>query len=268
MTQNNGAGGLIKPDVSVVFPAYNEAKNIPELVRRVNDSFAGSGASVQMIVVDDNSPDGTAQIVESLKEKYPNLKLLVRKNERGLATAVVRGWEMAEGKYFAVMDADLQHPADLVLRLYKAAVANGADMAVASRNVEGGGVGDWAWHRIVISNVANWIAKIFLPKSLYKITDTTTGCFLFEGDKVNLKKLSPHGFKIFLEVLVRGSFSKTTEIGYVFNTRAHGKSKMTFKQDFEFVYHLLKLGCVTGEAAVPVGAIALFALLAYKLILS
>jgi dolichol-phosphate mannosyltransferase len=267
MTQNNGATtGAKTPDVSVVFPAYNESKNITELVRRVDESFSGSGASLEMIVVDDNSPDGTAQVVESLKSQYPNLKLLVRKDERGLATAVVRGWEKAEGKYLAVMDSDLQHPTDLVLRLYKAAVAQGADMAVASRKVEGGGVGDWAFHRIVISNVANWIAKIFLPKSLFRISDTTTGCFLFEGSKVNLQKLSPHGFKIFLEVLVRGRFSKTVEVGYVFNTRSHGTSKMTFKQDVEFIYHLLKLGLVTGEAAVPIVGVSVLALLAYKLL--
>jgi dolichol-phosphate mannosyltransferase len=265
MTNNVGTAGG-KPDVSVVFPTYNESKNITELVGRVSESFDGSGVSLEMVVVDDDSPDGTAGVVESLKSRYPNLKLLVRKGERGLATAVVRGWEKADGKYLAVMDSDLQHPADLVLRLYKAAVAQGADISVASRKVEGGGVGDWAFHRIVISNVANWIAKLFLPVSLFKITDATTGCFLYERGKVDLSSLSPHGFKIFLEVLVRGKFRKPVEVGYVFNTRTNGSSKMTLKQDVEFIYHLLKLGLVTGEVAAPAAVLALSGILLYKLI--
>ena len=241
----------MNPTVSLVIPAYNEAKNIEDLLRLVDESFAESGVGLEMIVVDDDSPDGTGLIVESLKSRYPNLKLLVREGERGLATAVVRGWEMAEGKYFAVMDSDLQHPPDLILRLYRAVTGENADMAVASRKVEGGGTSDWAFHRVVISNVANFIAKLLLPFSLYGIRDTTTGCFLFEGAKVNLAGLSPRGFKIFLEVLVRGNFTKTVEVGYVFNERSHGKSKMTLKQDFEFIYHLLKLGMKTGEVAVP-----------------
>ena len=265
MTANDPPPGRKNPDVSVVFPSYNESKNIAELIRRVNESFSGSGAALEMIVVDDDSPDGTAKIVESLTEKYGNLKLLVRRGERGLATAVVRGWEKAGGKYLAVMDSDLQHPTDLVLRLYGAAVERGADMVVASRKAEGGGVSGWAFHRVVISNVANWMAKFFLPRSLFRISDTTTGCFLFEGGRVNLSSLSPHGFKIFLEVLVRGKFSKTAEVGYVFTERFHGKSKMTLRQDFEFVYHLLKLGLVTGEAVVPVGALALAAAAGYAL---
>jgi dolichol-phosphate mannosyltransferase len=266
MTPNDPSSAPKAADVSVVFPAYNESKNIAELIRRVNDSFTGSGATLEMIVVDDDSPDGTAAVVESLTKTYGNLKLVVRKGERGLATAVVRGWETASGKYLSVMDSDLQHPPDLVFRLYRAAVERGADMVVASRKAEGGGVSDWAFHRVVISNVANWIAKIFLPRSLFGITDTTTGCFLFEGGKADLQKLSPHGFKIFLEVLVRGKFSKTAEVGYVFNERSRGKSKMTLRQDFEFIYHLLKLGLVTGEAVVPAGLLLLVAAAGYKLI--
>ncbi|MBI3793134.1 MAG: polyprenol monophosphomannose synthase [Nitrospinae bacterium] len=248
MTQNSGAK---RPDVSVVFPAYNEAKNIPELVRRVGETFVGSGATLEMIVVDDNSPDGTADVAEGLRPAYPNLKVLVRKNERGLATAVVRGWEIAGGRFLAAMDADLQHPPDVILRLYKSAVEKDADMAVASRKVAGGGTSDWAFHRVVISNVANIIAKVCLPVSLRGIGDTTTGAFLFKGDKVDLSKLSPRGFKIFLEVLVRGKFNKTVEVGYVFIERTAGQSKMSLKQDVEFVIHLLKLGLVKGEIAVP-----------------
>lgn len=247
-------------------PTYNEAKNIAELLRRVHDSFAGSGVTVEMIVVDDNSPDGTAKTAEALKNQYPGLKVICRTTERGLATAVVRGWEAAGGTYFAVIDSDLQHPPDIIRRLYEAAIKEDADMAIASRKVDGGGTQDWAWYRIVISNVANTIAKILLPTTLWGIHDTTTGCFLFKADRVNLKKLSPTGFKIFLEVLVRGKFSKSIEVAYVFNQRTAGSSKMTIKQDFLFIYHLLLLGSATGEVIIPAGLAALLGLLLFRLI--
>ncbi|MBI5179525.1 MAG: polyprenol monophosphomannose synthase [Nitrospinae bacterium] len=251
-------------DVSLVIPTYNEALNIAELIRRVSGSFAGSGASLELIVVDDNSPDGTAQKAEELKSQYPGMKVIVRTAERGLATAVVRGWEQAEGSYLAVIDADLQHPPDIIRRLHSAAQSQGADMAVASRKVEGGGTSDWEFHRVVISNVANIIAKCLLPWSLRDIKDTTTGCFLFKRENVELAKLSPTGFKIFLEVLVRGKFSNPVEVGYVFNQRSLGQSKMTLKQDIEFIIHLLKLGAVTGEVILPLASVALFALIAAR----
>ncbi len=257
---------MTAPAISLVMPTYNEGKNIAELLRRVHDSFAGSGTAVEMIVVDDNSPDGTAKIAEGLKDRYPGLKVICRTTERGLATAVVRGWEAASGAYFAVIDSDLQHPPDIIRRLYEAAAKENADMAIASRKVDGGGTQDWEWYRVVISNVANIIAKILLPKTLWGIHDTTTGCFLFKADRVNLKKLSPTGFKIFLEVLVRGKFSKNIEVPYVFNQRTAGSSKMSIKQDFLFIYHLLLLGSATGEVIVPAGMAALLGLLLFSLI--
>ncbi len=257
---------MTAPDVSLVMPTYNEAKNVAELLRRVDESFKGSGAAVEMIVVDDNSPDGTAKIAESLKPQYPGLKVICRTTERGLATAVVRGWEAASGRYFAVIDSDLQHPPDIIRRLYETAEREGADMAIASRKVEGGGTKDWEWYRIVISDVANIIAKSLLPKTLWGIHDTTTGCFLFKADRVELNKLSPHGFKIFLEVLVRGRFAKKREVPYIFNQRIEGSSKMTLKQDLIFIYHLLKLGGVTGEVLLPAGVVALLGLLLLRIL--
>jgi len=252
-------------DISLVFPTYNEAQNIPELLRRVEESFAGTGIRVEMIVVDDNSPDGTARVAESLKPSYKNLKVIVRKNERGLATAVVRGWEQAAGTCLAVIDADLQHPPDIIYRLYKAAMEQGADMAIASRKVEGGGTSNWEFHRVVISDVANIIAKTLLPYTLFRVRDTTTGCFLFKKDRVDISRLAPRGFKIFLEVLARGKFRKPVEVGYVFNQRSLGTSKMSVRQDFEFIYHLLKLGTVTGEVALPLAGMAVLGLLLFRL---
>lgn len=253
------------PEVSVVMPTYNEAKNIAELIGRVDASFKETGVPVEMIVVDDNSPDGTAKIAEGLKGQY-NLKVICRTGERGLATAVVRGWQASEGRYLAVIDSDLQHPPDIIRRLYESAKEGDADMAIASRRVEGGGTKDWEWHRVVISVVANLIAKFCLPKTLWNVRDTTTGCFLFRRECVDLPRLSPHGFKIFLEVLVRGKFNKRIEVPYVFNQRVEGTSKMSVKQDVIFILHLMKLGAATGEVIIPLGAGVLLGLLLIRVI--
>lgn len=244
-------------DISVAIPTYNEAKTVVDVVKRISQSFgASSNVTLEFIVIDDDSPDGTAKIAESLKDEY-NVKVIVRKGERGLATAVVRGWQEASGKLLAVIDGDLQHPPDVLLRLYKELTAQKADIAVASRKAAGGGTKDWDYHRVVISAVAAAAARFILPVTLFKIRDATTGCFMFKRECVDLLKLSPVGFKIFLEVMVRGKFAKSVEVAYIFNQRSLGQSKLTVNQNFIFIYHLLKLSASTGELIVPVGIAAL-----------
>lgn len=246
-------------DISVAIPTYNEAKTVADVVKRISQSFgAGSGVNLEFIVVDDDSPDGTAKKAEALKDEY-NVKVIVRKGERGLATAVVRGWQEASGKLLAVIDGDLQHPPEVILRLYKEFTAQNAEMAVASRMVAGGGTKDWEYHRVVISTVATAMARFILPVTLFKIRDATTGCFMFKRECVDLSKLSPVGFKIFLEVMVRGKFAKSVEVPYIFNQRSLGQSKMAVDQNFLFIYHLLKLAASTGELIVPIGIVAALA---------
>lgn len=238
-------------DISVVIPTYNESENIVSLIEKMAESFAGSGVEPEFIVVDDDSPDGTAEKAEFLKNDY-NLKVIVRKKQRGLATAVVRGWKEAKGRFLAVIDGDLQHPPDIIFHLYNNIKEHGADMAIASRKVVGGGTKDWEFHRIVVSSVATVIAKLFLPITLFKIKDATTGCFMFKKECVNLNELSPHGYKIFLEALTRGRFSKAIEVPYIFSQRSLGTSKMDLRQNLFFLYHLLKLGLSTGEILGPI----------------
>ena len=243
-------------DISVAIPTYNEAKTIVDVVKRISQSFTGSGVNLEFIVIDDDSPDGTATVAETLKDEY-NVKVIVRKGERGLATAVVHGWREASGKLLAVIDGDLQHPPEVLLRLYKEFTAQNAEMAVASRKTAGGGTKDWEYHRVVISAVATAAARFILPVTLFKIRDAATGCFMFKRECVDLSKLSPVGFKIFLEVMVRGKFAKSVEVAYIFNQRSLGQSKLTVDQNFIFIYHLLKLSASTGELIVPIGLAAL-----------
>ncbi|MEE8483512.1 MAG: polyprenol monophosphomannose synthase [Nitrospinota bacterium] len=249
-------------DVSLVIPTYNESLTIETLIAEVAASFVKTGASIEFVVVDDDSPDGTAQKAESLKNEY-DVKVIVRKKERGLATAVVRGFKEASGGLLAVIDGDMQHPPDTITHLYLDMKEHGADMAVASRKVAGGGTKDWEFHRLIISETATLIAKFMLPLSLFKIRDATTGCFMFKRECVDFSKLSPSGFKIFLEVLVKGRFAKKVEIPFLFNQRSLGKSKLTFKQNIIFIYHLIRLGLASGEIAVPAGIAALIAALVF-----
>ncbi|MFQ5431390.1 MAG: polyprenol monophosphomannose synthase [Nitrospinota bacterium] len=252
-------------EISVVIPTYNEAKTIAELIEQISLSFKDSDTVLEFIVVDDSSTDDTVKAAESIKEKC-NVKVIVRKDERGLATAVIRGWREASGRLFAVIDGDMQHPPEVIPHLFHDLNEHNADMAVASRKVAGGGTSNWESHRIIISSVATVIAKLCLPITLRKVRDATTGCFMFKRECVDLSKLSPLGFKIFLEVLARGKFGKIVEIPYVFNQRSKGVSKMTFKQDALFILHLLKIGAYTGELIVPVGiALTLAAFIAFLL---
>jgi len=253
-------------DISVVIPTYNEEKTIAEVIEQISLSFKDSDTELEFIVVDDSSTDDTVKAAEAVKDKC-NVKVIVRKNERGLASAVLRGWLEASGRLLAVIDGDMQHPPDVIPRLFHGLTEHNADMAVASRKVAGGGTSNWEYHRVVISAAATIIAKLCLPVTLLNVRDATTGCFMFKRECVDLSKLSPLGFKIFLEVLARGKFGKTVEVPYIFNQRSKGVSKMTFKQDALFILHLLKIGAHTGELIVPVGiALTLAAFIAFLLV--
>ena len=129
--------------LSLVIPTYNEGKNINKIVRVLSDVLDEViPENYELIVVDDNSPDRTWQIAQSLMPQYPHLRVMRRRNERGLSTAVLRGWQVANGQILGAIDGDLQHPPEILLKLL-VAIDRGADLAVASRHVEQGGVSDW-----------------------------------------------------------------------------------------------------------------------------
>ena len=135
--------------LSVVIPTYNEVKNVDEIVRRLSALLdAALGDAYELIVVDDDSPDETWRKALGLVPLYPRLRVVRRVGERGLSSAVIRGWQIALGDVLGVIDADLQHPPEVIVKLW-AEVEGGADLAVASRNIEGGGVSDWSATRRV-----------------------------------------------------------------------------------------------------------------------
>jgi dolichol-phosphate mannosyltransferase len=229
-------------ELSLIAPTYNEKENIVPLVERVHKAL--SQFNYELIVVDDNSPDGTAELANSIATKYP-LKVIVRKNERGLASAVVAGFNQAGGQVLGVIDADLQHPPEAIPRLLDA-IRGGADVAIGSRYVEGGGIEGWSTKREIISVGAKTIARFFLA-SVRGINDPLAGFFLFRREVIEGVMLAPTGYKILLEVLVRGHASQVVEVPYIFKERERGKSNLTFNEQLNFLKHLSRLAWFEGE---------------------
>ncbi len=227
--------------LSLVIPTYNERDNIIYII----DQLAGLLEPVlpdqyELIVVDDNSPDHTWKVALELTPSYPQLKVVCRKNERGLSSAVIRGWQIAQGQILGVIDADLQHPPEVLLELLKN-IQEGADMAVASRHIEGGGVSEWSVIRRFLSRGAQVLGLIVLPNVVGRVSDPMSGYFMIRREAIAGPKLNPMGYKILLEVIGRGQIKDIAEVGYVFQERREGESKVTWRQYIDYLLHLARL---------------------------
>jgi dolichol-phosphate mannosyltransferase len=226
---------------SLVVPTYNESSNLAELIALLEPAIASVvGDSYEIIVVDDDSPDRTWELAAQMASTDPHLVAVRRTTERGLATAVVRGWQIARGQWLGVIDADLQHPPEVITPLL-AAMRGGADLAAASRDVEGGGTSDWSVLRLLISRSSRALGKLLVPGALSQVTDPMTGFFLLDRAAVEGVAMDPTGYKILVELLARARFKKIVEVGYVFRSRQHGESKASIKVFTDYVLHLLRL---------------------------
>ena len=210
-------------------PTYNEAGSLPLLVDRLAKAFAGR--EWELVVVDDGSPDGTADIAEGLGNAHP-IRVVRRPGKAGLASAVVAGFAAAQGDVLLVMDADLSHPPEVAPKLADA-IAGGADLAVGSRYVAGGGVMDWPMKRQVVSRVACLMGQV-----LVSVRDSTSGFFALRRSVIDGVTLNPIGFKIGFEVMARGKYKKVVEIPYTFRDREHGASKFGQREVVQYVQQL------------------------------
>jgi dolichol-phosphate mannosyltransferase len=243
------------PLLSLVIPTYNESKNVGELIARLTQLLdAQLGSAYELIVVDDDSRDRTWEVALELAQRYPQVRVLRRVGERGLSTAVVRGWQVARGEILAVIDADLQHPPEVVGRLYQE-IRRGADLAVASRNAEGGGVSNWSLFRRALSRGAQLLGLMILPGVLGRVSDPMSGYFMLRRNALVGVTLSPLGYKILIEVIGRGRIGDVAEVGYVFRERLEGESKVTWRLYVEYLRHLLRLRL----AKVPLARLGRFA---------
>jgi dolichol-phosphate mannosyltransferase len=227
--------------LSLILPTYNEVENIQSIIAILSQLLDGViPGKYELIVVDDNSPDLTWKIGSELLPDYPQLRVMRRITERGLSTAVIRGWQVARGEILGVIDADLQHPPEVVLQLLQE-MERGADLAVASRNIEDGGVSEWSWIRRFLSRGAQVLGLMILPEVIGRLSDPMSGYFMVRRRSIFGKTLSPVGYKILIEVAARGKIDWIAEAGYVFRERQAGESKVTWKQYVEYIQHLLKL---------------------------
>jgi dolichol-phosphate mannosyltransferase len=251
--RQNPAGALIIPDLapqssrtapcyfSLVIPTYNEGRNIAAMLARLVPLLDGMYADrYEIIVVDDDSPDRTWEVAAQFATELPQVEVMRRQGERGLATAVIRGWQVAGGEVIGVIDGDLQHPPEVLLQLL-AAIGDGADFAIASRHVAGGGTSDWGFGRRLLSRGAQLLGLMIAPSVVGRVSDPMSGYFLLRRQVLTGIALNPKGYKIALEVLGRGRIDRIAEVGYVFQERVEGESKVTVQQYIDYIHHLIKL---------------------------
>ena len=218
--------------VSVVVPTYNEAAALPLLVARLAKALAGR--TWELVVVDDGSPDGTADVAQALAATNP-IRVVRRAGKAGLASAVLAGFAAATGEVLVVMDADLSHPPETVPALLDA-VGAGADLAVGSRYVKGGGTMDWPLRRRVVSRVACLMGNALVP-----VRDCTSGFFAMRRPVVDGVRINAIGFKIGFEVIARDRYGRVVEVPYVFRDRELGASKFGGREVRLYAVQLLQV---------------------------
>lgn len=223
--------------LSLVIPTYNELASLEVLLPRIDRVAGEVPVPLELIIVDDNSPDGTAAFAESYVPTASfSIKVIKRAGKLGLASAVIEGWRAARGELLGVMDADGSHDERILPELVCALCEGRAEVAVGSRYVPGGGMGDWTLIRQLISRVA-----VFLGRALCPVKDVTSGYILFQRKVLEGVSLDPIGFKIGLEVMVRGRYRTFTEVPYVFSDRQKGRSKLSSRVVIAYLVQLGRL---------------------------
>jgi dolichol-phosphate mannosyltransferase len=223
--------------LSVVIPTFREVRNLEAVARAIEVALRAQRIAYEVLFVDDDSRDGSEALAAQLADSLP-VRMIVRHGEKGLSTAVLRGIREARGEYVVVMDADLSHPAERIPDMLAVLESGQNDFVVGSRYVAGGSLDpSWTWFRLLNSKVATWLA---LP--LARIHDPMSGFFAFRrADMPEAYRLSPIGYKIGLELLVKGEFSKPGEVPIHFADRVHGESKLSWKEQVRYLRHLRRL---------------------------
>ncbi len=226
------------PAVSIIVPTYREALNIPLLARGIDDVLAPRATPYELIIVDDHSDDGTGAACEQLLSEGNPVRLISRRHQRGLSSAVLEGCGKARGTYLVVMDGDLSHPCSAIPAMLDHLQSGDADFVVGSRYVPGGSThANWGWFRTINSRVPSWLSRPLSP-----LRDPMSGFFALPRDSMPERQLlSPVGYKIGLEIFVKGDFDKPKEVPIHFGERVHGESKLSAREQLRFLQHLRRL---------------------------
>ena len=225
--------------LSIIIPCYKEAENLKLLVPKVSEVLSSQDYDFEIIIVDDNSQDGTIELIDRLSKDYP-VTLYTRLHDRGLSSAVLYGFNRAEGDWLLCMDGDLQHPPRLIPSLVEALKSGKHDFVVGSRFTEGGEIDkNWKWFRHLNSWVATMFAKPLVGKTC---TDPMAGFFaLPKSAYVKGENLAPLGYKIGLELMIKCKCQNIKEVPIEFEDRLHGESKLSLKEQVNYLNHVSHL---------------------------
>lgn len=224
-----------KIELSVIVPTYREVESLPHLLPRLLDTIRKLDVPAEVLIMDDNSNDGTVELIDRLGME--EVRLVVRTGKRGLSRAVVEGFRTARGKYLVCMDADLSHPPESIPAMLNR-LKGGADFVIGSRYVRGGSVeADWGLFRQLNSSIATWMARPFTS-----VKDPMSGFIALSQDQFNrAKELNPVGYKIGLELLVKCGCRHVEEVPIHFANRTAGESKLSVKEQLRYIKHLRRL---------------------------
>ncbi|MDE1727401.1 MAG: glycosyltransferase family 2 protein [Thaumarchaeota archaeon] len=228
--------------LSVIIPTYNESQNITKMLDIVSSCLPPE-TNAEIIVIDDNSPDGTGEITEEYARKSRDsggceIKLITRKDQRGLSSAILAGIRASIGESVVVMDSDFSHPPETIAKMIEELKRSDCDIVVASRYVEGGSITGWPFKRKLISKGATKIAQRSLG---IKIKDPMSGFFAFRRHIIRNIKFDAIGYKILLEILVKAKEARVKEIPYNFTDRKSGESKLDRSVISDYIKSVWKL---------------------------
>lgn len=227
--------------LSVILPTFNESQNIIKMLESIQKVIPTT-IMTEIIVVDDDSPDGTGNIVEEYIKNSKNgtisIKVICRKNKRGLSSAILDGVKSSRGEVIVVMDSDFAHPPEKILEMLEEIQNNQVDIVVGSRYVKGGETIGWTTSRKIISFFATKIAEYFLG---VKVKDSMSGFFSFKKQIIENKQFDALGYKLLLEILVKTKNAKVKEIPYKCINRKEGSSKFNTSIIMDYIKLVLRL---------------------------
>ena len=240
--------------VTVILPTYKEFHSLPSLLEAVEKVRRASLPNLQLIIVDDDSNDGTEQLIADANKEW--VTLLIRTEDRGLSPAVIAGLQQATSEICVVMDADGSHPASAIPSMVQA-LQGGADFVVGSRYVDGGTTEDgWGVLRWINSKIATLMARPFT-----KVLDPMSGFLAFKRTTfLHANNLNPVGYKIGLELIVKCNCAHVAEVPIHFRTRQLGESKLPLSVQWQYLQHVIRLLRYTRPALVSFLAFALVGL--------